>query len=175
MRALRNSFYRLMPVILLSACTTSFYRVKSSQGLKAELIATPDRVAVECGRVADNSDAYMLSVLILDENDSVLSASQGHFGDKKTCENWRSRIARVLKTGQTVTIGGMGHPNEPKQMQNYSESIPGRGKFRHNGRYLQLMVVYNENGQCYGAYLDKDDECPGTWFGKSSTPTPTSK
>ena len=61
----------LIVPLLLSSCATSSYRISKTQGMKAELAATPDRVIPECAKVSDENELYMFLVHVLDEENTV--------------------------------------------------------------------------------------------------------
>lgn len=147
-------------VFLLSGCATSSYRVLRTRGMKAEISVTADRVITECAKVSEEDDLYMFIVYALDEQNTVLTAAHGNNSDKDNCENRQRQVERVLATGKHIYLAGMGYPNEPREIDSEKHSFPKHGVFEGNGRHLQLMIVANEIGDCFGAYIGEDEKCP---------------
>jgi hypothetical protein len=115
--------------------------------MKAELSVTPDRVMLECEFASEEEQSYMFLINVLDEEKTVLTVMQGDNSDKEYCDLRFKKVSKVLNTGKSIYIGGMG--------------VPKHGVYHGNGRVLQLMVIANENGACYGAYIHDGQPCPG--------------
>jgi hypothetical protein len=145
-------------------CATSDYRVIPWRGLKNELVVTPDRVLLECEYITDYSgdiqSPYGFMIHVLDEKNTVLTASQGSVLDKDDCFERVTEIEKILKKGRTISIGGMGDLNEPRSIEKTTYRFPGLGKFRSNGRSLQFMMIWNEFNQCYDSQYGKGKPCP---------------
>ncbi|MBK7892488.1 MAG: hypothetical protein IPJ84_17070 [Bdellovibrionales bacterium] len=164
----RSSLYWLTFLPFLIGCSTSHYRVVPWRGLKNELVFTPDRVLLECEYISDYSgdiqNPYGFMIHVLDEKDTVLTASQGSVLDKDDCLEQVAEIGKILKKGRTISIGGMGDLNEPRSIEKRTYRFPGLGTFRSNGRTIQFMMIWNEFNQCYDSQYGKGNPCPRSDF-----------
>ncbi len=151
-------------LLFLQGCATSSYRVTKTQGLKVEISVTPDRVVATCEKLSDENDLRTFIIHVLDEENSVLVAMQGNFSDEESCEWRKSRTRGVLDTGKNIYLAGMGNPLKPRKASQERMTFPSLGAFPYNGRTLQLMIIANENGACYGAYIHEGQPCPGGEF-----------
>lgn len=160
----RNRSYYLILLVFIVGCTTASYRVTPWGKLKNEITTTPDRILLECEYVADYSgdlkNPYWFWMRILDEKNTVLIASRGNVLDKEDCFEGITEIKKILKNGKTISIGGMGDLNEPRQNEKTAYLYPGLGTFYGNGRDLQFMMIWNEHGQCYDSQYGKGKPCP---------------
>lgn len=160
----RNRPYHLILLPFVIGCATSSYQLKPWGKLKNEVTITPDRVLLECEYITDYSgdlkDPYGFMILVLDEKNTVLTVSQGNVLDKEDCFEGITEIRKILKNGKTISIGGMGDLNDPRQSEKAAYLFPGLGTFHSNGRHLQFMMIWNEHGQCYDSQFGKGKSCP---------------
>ncbi len=162
-----NSFFLLI-VGALVACASSSYKIDSQTEGRTQLLVTSNRVVLECYRLTDYAgdieEAHLFSMYVLDEYKTVLTVSQGNILGKEDCFRRINKIGKILKSGNKIFIGGMGSLDKPRETQHRSYSFPGLGQFPENGRVLQFMTVWNDNGMCYNAYSGDQKPCPGDEF-----------
>ena len=70
------------------------------------------------------------------------------------------KVGRILNTGRSIYIGGMGNIKEAKIKETREYVFSGLGVFNGNGRSLQFAVIANENRFCYDAYSGDEEPCP---------------
>jgi hypothetical protein len=162
---------------LLPACTTSSYRVIDQDRYRTELLISPDRILLECEDIKDHANAgdpegnFGFMVHVLDEEDTVLSLIQEPVTTRKHCFKRQDYIAKILRDGKRIYIGGHGTLEEPRTREDRGYSGFGkRGTFYRNGRGLQLSVIQNEHGQCYSATNEMDPPCMPPEFPIKNSP-----
>jgi hypothetical protein len=152
--------------VIVSACTTSSYRVIGRDSYRVEIQVTPDRVLLECEDIKDHDNAgdpngnFGFMIHVLDEENTTLTLLQGPVLWRKHCFERQEAIARILEGGKTIYIGAHGtldHPRE-KGQRSYS-SFRKAGTFYDNGRVLQFSVIKNEHGQCYSPIHGSGPTC----------------
>jgi hypothetical protein len=165
--SIRNRLFILPLFILSSTCSsTSFYRVHATTRLRGEIIATPDRVLLQCEDVGDfdgktPSDRAGFSVYVLDDEDSVISFSTGSVQDKKSCLKRVELISKILNSGRRIYIGGFGGLLDSRKIETFSFKFSKSEKLYYgNGRAMQLRVLRNENGGCYDVYTENGSPRP---------------
>lgn len=172
---------RVIAALFLStfspACTTSSYRVIDQDRYRTELRVTPDRILLECEDIIDHANAgdpegnFGFMVHILDEEDTVLTLIQEPVTTRKHCSKRRNYIAKILKEGESIYIGGHGRLNEARIKTEHSySSFAKRGTFYGNGRGFQLSVIQNEHGRCYSATNEMDPPCMPPEFPIKNSP-----
>ena len=149
-------------VISLCGCATSSFKILYQGKLAVELQATPDRVLLECEYQHDNDTKGLYGFLIhlLDEEKTVLTVAQNNTLTEVDCTRRIKKIGKILNTGRSVYIGGMGDLTEPRIKGTRSYIFPHIGTFYDNGRSLQFSVIANEKGLCYDAYSGDEAPCP---------------
>ena len=105
---------------------------------------------------------------VLDDANTVLAVVQTNVLDKGSCFERLRQIGRILKTGKTIYIGGMGDISEPRVGEERIYAFPAHGTFRGNGRATQFAVIANERGLCYDAYSGDEKPCPRGVFSLES-------
>lgn len=161
---LKNS--ALLFLFVTCGCATSSYHLIRQRTLAAEIKVTPDRIIMECefqykGEDGDgDGDGYGFLMYVLDDANTVLSVVQTNVLDKKSCFRRIQKIGKILKTGRTIYIGGMGNITEPRSEESRTYTFPGFGTFHGNGRATQFAVIANERGLCYDAYSGDEQPCP---------------
>lgn len=147
---------------LVSACSTSSFKIIKRGDLAVELKVTPDRILLECEYLyhEDEYDVYGFMMHVLDEENTVLTVAQTNVLDKGSCYKRINKISKILNTGKTVYMGSMGLLNKPKIKENKTYTFPKLGTFHGNGLSTQFMVVLNENGLCYDAQSGDKEDCP---------------
>lgn len=158
---LRNSI-KVSISILFCGCASSSFKLLKYEDHAAEIKVTPDRVLMECEfQFKDNSgDGYGFMMHVLDDANTVLSISQGNVLDKGSCFRRIQKIGKILKTGKSIYIGGIGNIAKPRIKNEQAYAFPGGGRFYENGRNIQFMVIANEQGLCYDAYSGDENPCP---------------
>lgn len=158
----RNDLIFILLVVFLSSCVTSSFKLIKQHELAAELEVTPDRILLECEfQYKDNSgDGYGFMMHILDDENTVLSIVQTNVLDKGSCYRRIEKIGKILKTGKTIYIGGMGNLAKPRSKEEKTYTFSHIGTFHGNGRNAQFMVIANEQGLCYDAYSGDEAPCP---------------
>lgn len=168
---IKIAFLSILALQIQSCSTSSFYKHDKQWHLASELLISPDRISLECAKISDENELYMFMVHVLDNQNTVMTASQGNNSDQKTCLWRKDIINKIVRNGKRIYLAGMGDPNEPRQFGKEAELIrfEKRGTFPHNHRFLQLMFISNENGACYGAYTALEKPCPQQPFPLPST------
>jgi hypothetical protein len=172
----RNKPYYLMLFPLIMGCATSSYRVVPWGTLKNAVIVTPERILLECEYITDYSgdlkNPYGFMIHMLDEKNTVVTASQGNVLDKEDCFEGINEIRKILKNGKVITLGGMGDLIEPRQSEKTAYFFPGLGRFQSNGRHLQFMMIWNEHDECYDSQFGKGKPCPRDDFSNKKAKSP---
>jgi hypothetical protein len=163
MSFLKNRAHLLL-FIIMCGCATSSYQLIRQRTLAAEIKVTPDRIIMECEfQYKDedgDGDGYGFLMHVLDDANTVVSVVQTNVLDKASCFRRIQKIGKILKTGKTIYIGGMGNITKPRLEDKRSYTFPRFGTFHGNGRATQFAVIANERGLCYDAYSGDDEPCP---------------
>ena len=151
-------------------CPRSFKILNQDEG-RTELLVTPDRILLECENVQDPTEPlardgrYGLMIHVLDEENTVTTASQGNVLGKRDCFERIKEIGKIVNNGKQIYIGGMGNLKDSrKKNTEYTYIFPGNRKFYSNSRALQFMVIMNEKKECFSAHEGKDKPCPRDEF-----------
>lgn len=149
-------------LFLINGCSSVGFKVISQENHVTELSVAPSRILLECEYQSDNDTKGLYGFLIhtLDEENTVLTIVQNNTLDKEGCYERLKKIGKILKTGKSIYIGGMGEIREPRVKEERQYSFPGIGTFHDNGRSLQFIVIANELGACYDAYEGDKKPCP---------------
>lgn len=151
----------LLAVLAQGCASSSFYKVANVKDGRVELSVTPDRVLLECEDTSENREIpYGFMMHILDGENTVLDVVQGNTLSREDCQRRLDKIGRILKTGRTIYVGGIGGIDDPKVVEKWTYDFPHHGKFHSNGRVLQLIVTANDRGLCYGVYTGDAKPCP---------------
>jgi len=169
---LRNRVQWISLVLFFSSCSSPSYRVLNQEGFKTELLVTPSRVLLQCEDVqdseekpADSHGRFGFSIEVLDEENTVLSVSQGSVIGKKDCDERLEKIGKILKNGKQIYIDAIGNIESPRvREEEWPHTFPGIGTFYSNSRALQFIAIANEKGECYGAYSGTEKPCPRNEF-----------
>jgi hypothetical protein len=163
MTALKRScsFYFLIFSIFVG-CATSSYRILKQDDHSVELNVSPDRILLECEWLydADIKGLYGFMIHVLDEENTVLTVSQGNTLDKGSCDRRIKIISKILREGKNIYIAGIGNLNEPRKKGKRAYSLPKKGIFHSNERTLKFVAISNEYGSCYDAYSGDEKPCP---------------
>ncbi len=169
---LRNRVQWVSLALLFSNCSSPSYKILNQEGSKTELLVSPSRVLLQCEDVqdpeekpADTHGRFGFSIEVLDEENTVLSVSQGSVIGKKDCDERLAKIGKILKNGKQIYIGAIGNIESPRvREKEWSHVFPGIGIFYSNSRALQFIVIANEKGECYSAYSGTEKPCPRNEF-----------
>ncbi len=128
-----------------------------------EIEATPDRIIAECEFITeyegDYQNPYGFMIHILDNEKTVLTVSNGTVLDKKDCFE-RLRVSeKIINNSTKVFVLGRGDANAPIKLEIFTHRFPEHGTFYGNGRSLNFLGIWNDNGQCYSAFNEPDDLC----------------
>ena len=147
---------------LLTGCATSSFEIIKKQGLTTEVKVVPDRILLECEKQTNSadSDAYGFLMYVLDSKNTVACFVQTNVLDKRSCDRRLHQIGKILKTGKSIFIGGVGDLTSPPTFEKTLHHFPLRGTFPSNGQNLQFMVIANEIGLCYDAFSGDEKPCP---------------
>ncbi|MDZ4678329.1 MAG: hypothetical protein SGI74_12565 [Oligoflexia bacterium] len=148
----------------MSGCTTPPYRITKQQGRKVEFNVAPERILMECEEIKTHEVLYGFMIHVLDEENTVLTMSQGNRLGKKTCFDGIKKIERILKRGKHIYIGAIGDFEVPRVKEEYKYTYPKLGTFHGNGRAFGFMAIANEHGDCYDAYYGDKMPCPQSEF-----------
>ncbi len=149
-------------VLYISGCATPGYRILFSDTSAAEIMIGPDRILLECEWLhdADRKDLYGFMIHVLDENNTVLSVSQGNTLDKESCMNRLNKIGKIISKGNRIYVAGTGNLKRPTEKTDLKYTFPKIGIFNSNGRALQFVAIANEHGDCFDAYDGDTKPCP---------------
>ena len=158
----RNSLVGMLLTCLVAGCSTSSFMLIKQDENAVEFKVTPDRVIMECEYQPDHDtkDAYGFLMHVLDEKNTVIAVVQGNVLDKGSCARRLQKIGKILRTGKSIYVGGMGSLTKPRKNECETYVFPGIGTFSGNGHTLQFMVIANEQGLCYDAYSGDEKPCP---------------
>ncbi len=174
---LKNRF--IFPLQFLSfalGCTTPSYKVLNQSNNRTELLVTPERILLECEDVQDptepmDSDGrYGFMIHVLDDENTVLTVSQGSVLAKKDCFERINKIKKILRNGKQIYIGGMGDLRDPRKKREDHYTFLGKGSFYSNSRVLQFSVIKNEKDECFSAYYGNEKPCPRDEFPIANNP-----
>jgi hypothetical protein len=169
---LRNKVQWISLGLLFSSCTSPSYKVLNQVGSITEILVAPSRVLLHCEDVQDPTEKptdslgrFGFNMDVLDEQNTVLSVSQGSVIGKKDCNERLEKIGKILRNGKQIYIGAIGNIDAPRVREKEWPSIfPGIGTFYSNSRALQFIVISNEKGECYSAYFGSEKPCPRDEF-----------
>ncbi len=154
--------------LLIFGCSTSSYKINNSADFRTELVVSPDRILLECEFIYDYTgdikEAHGFMMHVLDDENTVLTVNQGNILGKEDCFRRINKIGKILKGGKRIFIGGTGDLKDSRVKENEQYVFPSLGTFYFNGRVLQFIVVWNENGQCYNTYMGDKKPCPSGEF-----------
>lgn len=159
----RNSWRCFLTFFFLAGCaTSSYYRIFNQDDQSTELNVSPDRILLECERLhdADTEGLYGFMIRVLDEENTVLTISQGNTVDKGSCDRRIRKISKILREGKNIYIAGIGTLDVPRIKGKSSYTFPKKGTFNSNERALKFMAIANEHGSCYDAYSGDEKPCP---------------
>ena len=168
----KSRFYQsIVGFLVLSSCTAPPYKVLNQRAQLVELLVASDRVILECEDVQDPTEKpsdtlgrFGFMIHVLDEENTVLSVTQGSVQDKKSCFKRIEEVEKILRHGKQIYIGGIGDLGGPRVREKWNHYFPGKGVFFSNSRALQFMVIVNEKGECYSAYYGTEKPCPREEF-----------
>ncbi len=173
---IKNKTFPLV-LILFSGCTTSSFKVANQTRMRAELLVTPDRILLQCEdlqdpaeKLANDEGRYGFMIHVLDDENTILTLSQGNILGKKQCFEHVDKIGKILRNGQQIYIGGMGDLTDPRKKEEDHHTFPGKGVFYSNSRALQFIVIKNEKDECYSAHHGSDRPCPADPFPIENNP-----
>jgi hypothetical protein len=150
-------------VLLLQGCATSHYHAGKPTALGTDIVITPDRVITQCEFIdnytGDYSDPYGFMIHILDNENTVLTASSGTVLEKKDCLRWQTAADNIIRNGKTVTVRGRGNAEDPISMEKFKHTFEKHGTFFGNGRSLNYLAIWNDKGQCFDVF-NRDNPCP---------------
>jgi hypothetical protein len=134
--------------------------------MRTEFVVTPDRILLECEDIKDHANTgdpdgnFGFMIHVLDEEDTVMTLIQKPVIGRVDCFRRKEDIAKILRNGKSIYIGGHGTLNDPRRKTSESYSnFPRRGTFYSNSRGLQFSVIQNEHGQCYSAHAGTESPC----------------
>jgi hypothetical protein len=171
-----KSIATLISATLLTACTSSAFRVIDMDRYRTELQVTPDRILLECEDIKDHENAgdpegnFGFMVHVLDDENTVVNLIQEPVTTRKYCFERLKEIDQVIKNGKIIYIGAHGSLDEPRVKEMRSYSFDKKGPFFGNGRSLQLSVIKNEHGQCYSAMSAASEPCMPPEFPIKNSP-----
>lgn len=166
-----NSIFYFFIFFILIGCATSSYRILNQDDHSVELNVSPDRIILECEWLydADIKGLYGFMIHVLDEENTVLTVSQGNTLDKGSCDRRIKKIGQILREGENIYIAGIGNLNKLRVKGKRSYHFPKIGIFHSNERGLQFIAIANEHGTCYDAYSGDEKPCPREPFPTQKT------
>lgn len=166
----RNSVILFLYTFILAGCATSSFKLLNQIQLATDLTITPDRILLECEHQPDHpeKDTYGFIMRVLDQENTVITILQTNNLDKEGCFYRLQKIGKIITKGNKIYIGGSGDLNEKKIKEEEKYTFPKLGTFHGNGQTLQFLVIANEKGMCFNAYLGDKDPCPSEPFPLSS-------
>lgn len=153
----------VMSFILVS-CATSSYHANKPNSLGTDIEVSPDRIITECEFIdnysGDYANPYGFMIHILDEEKTVTTVSNGTVLEKADCFERLQAANRIIQKGRLIYVRGRGDAESPRETQSYSNFFPKHGKFPQNGRSLNYLAIWNDDGQCYDAFYGPEKPCP---------------
>ena len=150
-------------VMFLQGCVTSHYQASKPNALGTDIAVTPDRVITECEFIdnytGDYSDPYGFMIHILDNENTVLTASSGTVLEKKDCLRWQVAADKIIRNAKTVTVRGRGDAEDPIVKKEFKYAFERHGTYFGNGRSLNYLAIWNDKGQCFDVF-NRDNPCP---------------
>lgn len=158
----RNNFSSFVILFFAFGCATSSFKLLKQHENAVELKVTPDRVLLECepqpGHEIESAHGFLM--YILDDKKKVIKLAQPNVLDKEECFDGLRKIGKILKTGKTIYVGGIGDLTKPKANDDRKYTFPGLGIFASSNKSLKFMVIANERGLCYGVNDGDKGPCP---------------
>jgi hypothetical protein len=108
----------------------------------------------------DNGVFYWFFLHVLDDENTVLTLMQSNFLDKEYCGDLLKTTHKILAKGEEIYIGGHGDMTRDKKFQEDIHTFPGIGRFKDNGRFLEMGFIANEFGNCYQSHVGSEKPCP---------------
>jgi hypothetical protein len=160
----KNKFFISVVSLFLTSCVSSRYHVNKPNALGTDIEVSPDRVIAECEFITDYtgdySDPHGFMIHILDSEKTVLTVSNGTVLDKTECFKRLKATEEIIKKGNTVFIRGRGDANASIILQSDTYYFPAYGNFPDNGRSLNYLAIWNDQGECYDAFYGSEKPCP---------------
>lgn len=155
---------------LVTACSTSSYKVIRQSAYMTEFSASADRVLVKCEFIdnfsgeAKDKDPHAFVMHVLDEEKTVLTLIIEPVLSKNECEMHLSETAKILKGGGEMHIIGQYNLESPREISKEKYSFSNLGTYPSNSRVLRYRTIWNDHGQCYNVNSGKQKPCPRNEF-----------
>ena len=150
-------------ILFLQGCATSHYQASKPNALGTDIAVSPDRVITECEFIdhydGDYSDPYGFMIHILDNENTVLTASSGTVLEKKDCLRRQGAADKIIRNAKIVTVRGRGDAEAPIIKKEFKYTFEKHGTYFWNGRSLNYLAIWNDKRQCFDAF-NKNDPCP---------------
>ena len=151
-------------MLLTLRCTTSNYKVHGQTNYATELVATPDRILLECeyqeGYSGDAHNPHGFMMHVLDEKNTVLNLIIEPVLSREECMAHLNASLKILKSSKKIYLAGMWTLDSPREKTVYKYTFPGIGTYNGNGRVLRYRAIWDGKGQCYDVYHGNKKPCP---------------
>ncbi len=149
-------------IALLFSCATGLkYERLSWHDRGLEVLASPDRILLECQKVSDENDLHGFMIHVLDDQNKVVDFIQGGTLSREDCSSAVNEINKVLTDAKRIYIGGVTDPAADPQLDDELFTFPNLGRFPSSKVCVQFIVLKNERGECYDANVGPGfgDDC----------------
>jgi hypothetical protein len=157
-----SSSVLFLTFFFVCGCTTSSFKTIKQGDLAVELKVTPDRILLECepqpGHEIEGAHGFFIH--ILDDTKTVITVAQFNILDKDECYSGLREIAKILRTGKLIYLGGMGDLKASREGDGRKYTFSRLGTFYSNGKTLKFIVIANEQGLCFDAQDGDKGQCP---------------
>ena len=158
-----NLAISLVILNLLGCVSSSHYHAHKSNSAGTDIEVSADRMIIECEFITDYEGDYPephgFMIHILDSNKTVLTVSGGTVLAKKDCFERLKISEKIIRNGNIIFVRARGDAEAPVNMGDQIYAFPRHGKFHDNGRSLNFLGIWNDQGQCYSAFDEPDDFC----------------
>lgn len=150
-----NSFLLAFFLSLLSCATSrsqyeilKVHRFTDGQIGGVELLATPDRIKVECEDVSEENDLFGFMIHIINHENKYVTLIHGATLEKKACE-WKMKgVNNVIASGSVIYFFGMGRFRINEADGDFPIEFP-QGTIKSSKQSLQFQIAKNEKSDCF--------------------------
>lgn len=159
-----SNYFFVAMLIAITGCVSGGYRANKSNPSGTDIIVDPGRVIVQCEFIdnysGDYKDPYGFMIHILDQENTVLTVSNGTVLEKRACFERLDAANRIIQKGRVIYVRGRGDAESLRKKQGPHYYFPKYGSFQYNGRSLNYLAIWNDKGQCYDAFYGAKKPCP---------------
>ena len=165
MRLQKNNYYLILLVfVVLQGCASSHYRITQKNSNGTDIEVSSDRVITQCefidGYDGDRKDPYGFMIHILDLDKTVLTVSNGVVLEKDMCFESKALSDKIISSAKVVTVRGRGDAESSIIKGDYKYTFNNYGTYPDNGRSLNFLAIWNDQGLCFDAFYGTQKPCP---------------